>query len=114
LAQRDVYTPQVVVDGRAQAAGVRPDRVRALIRDAAAKRPAPPRVRFFASRFVRVDAGRAPKGGAEAWLVRYEPKAQKVEITEGENRGQTVTYVNPVRELVRLGGWTGARRTWEI
>lgn len=114
LSQRDVYTPQVIVDGRSQAAGVRPDKVQALIRQASKDRVRPPRLSIFASNFVRLEAGAAPKGGADVWLVRYEPKSEPVEVTEGESRGQTVAYANAVRELTRLGSWTGRRRTFAL
>jgi hypothetical protein len=36
---------------------------------------------------------------------------QPVEINRGENRGQTVTYRNVVRTHASLGEWTGAART---
>ncbi len=111
LSQRDVYTPQAIVDGRSQAPGTRTDKVQALVRQAAKDRPKPPRLSFFAGNFVRVESGTAPKGGAEIWLVRYEARPEPVEVTDGESRGETVAYVNAVRELTRLGSWTGRRRT---
>jgi hypothetical protein len=114
LSQRDVYTPQIIVDGRSQASGARADKVEALIKDAAKGRGKAPVMRFVAGRFVRVDAGQPIKGGAEVWLIRYEPKTEAVEVKDGEARGETVTYVNAVRELTRLGSWTGRRRTFVI
>lgn len=114
LAQRDVYTPQVIVDGRSQVSGARAETVDDLIRDAARSRAGAPQMRFFAGQFVRVEAGRAVRGGAEVWLVRYEVQPEAVEVKQGEARGQTVTYVNAVRELIRLGSWTGRRRTYAL
>ena len=114
LAQRDVYTPQVVVDGRGQAAGARADRIDALIRDAARGRATAPRLHFLSRRLVRVDAGPAPRGVAEVWLVRYEARPEPVEVRDGEARGERVTYVNAVRELTRLGTWSGRQRTFTL
>ena len=114
LSVRNAYTPQVVVDGRSEASGSRGERVEALVEAAEKVRPKAPRMSLFARRFVRVEAGQAPKGGAELWLVRYQPEAEAVEVTEGENRGETVRYVNAVRELTRLGSWTGGRRTYAL
>jgi hypothetical protein len=114
LGQRDVFTPQVVIDGRSQTAGTRADRVAALIQEAAKTRGHAPAMRFHAAGFLRIEGGAAPKGGAEAWLIRYEAKPEPVEVKSGENQGQQVAYTNVVRELTRLGSWTGKRRTYAL
>ncbi|MDB5429751.1 MAG: hypothetical protein JWP35_867 [Caulobacter sp.] len=107
LALREVYTPQVVVDGRAQAAGVHPERVGKLVDEAAALKRDPPQMVFQAGERIAVGSGRAPLGGADVWLVRYDPRVQEVAIKRGDNKGQTFVLRNVVRQLVRLGGWTG-------
>ena len=33
---------------------------------------------------------RAPKGGGEVWLVRYDPREQDVAVKSGDNKGQTI------------------------
>lgn len=107
LSLREPYTPQVVVDGRAEAPGLKTDRVDKLVRDAAKAPRNPPEVRFIAGRRVDVGSGRAPKGGAEVWLVRYDPREQDVAVKTGDNRGQTIVQKNVVREIRRLGAWRG-------
>jgi len=107
LSLHEPYTPQVVVDGRAQAPGLKTDRVDKLVRDAAKANPDPPQVRFGDSRRVYVGSGRAPPGGAEVWLIRYDPRAQEVAVKSGDNRGQTIVQKNVVREMKRLGAWRG-------
>lgn len=114
LGQRDVFTPQVVVDGRSQAAGTRLDRIVGLVTEAAKVRRRTPAIRFHGGGFVRIESGAVPKGGAEAWLIRYEVRPDPVEIKDGENRGETIAYTNVVRELTRLGSWTGRRRTYAL
>src|SRR5579864_1352125 len=52
LALRDVYTPQVVVDGRLQAAAVDRDAIDALIRDASHASVRAPRVALARGRFA--------------------------------------------------------------
>jgi len=42
LSLREPYTPQVVVDGRMQASGARPDRIDRLVKDAPKASPNPP------------------------------------------------------------------------
>ena len=108
LALREPYTPQVIVDGHAQAPGLKTDRVDRLVRDAAKAPHDPPEVRFMTGgRRVDVGSGRPPRGGAEVWLVRYDPREQEVAVKSGDNRGQTMVQKNVVREIKRLGGWRG-------
>jgi hypothetical protein len=45
---------------------------------------------------------------AMVWLVRYDPRTRQVPIRAGENGGRTLPHRNIVRELVKLGDWTGA------
>ena len=113
LALRDVYTPQVVVDGRLQAAAVDRETVEKLIRTAERQSGPPPRTLLTKTRFViRADA--APAGGATVWLVRYEPGDQSVRVLAGDNRGQTVVEHNVVRELLRLGIWRGQALSFRL
>lgn len=106
LALREPYTPQVVVDGAAQASGAKADKVDKLVADAAKARRDPPQVRFSGAR-VYVGSAHAPKGGGEVWLVRYDPREQDVTVKSGDNKGQTLVQKNVVRELTRLGAWRG-------
>lgn len=108
LRLRDVYTPQIVVDGRRQVSGARPPEVRAAVAEEAARRVWPPEVQFMASGGrVAVGSGDPPEGGADVWLVRYAPGPETVEVRDGDNRGQSVRHVNVVREIIRLGDWRG-------
>jgi len=107
LALREPYTPQVVVDGRAQAGGLQTDKVDKLIDQAAGEHPKPPQIAFVGGKRVDVGAGRPPRPGAEVWLVRYDPRQQDVMVKKGDNRGQTVEHINVVREITRLGSWKG-------
>jgi hypothetical protein len=115
LALREVYTPQVVVGGASEAAGIYPDRVDALIKaNGRAKRLPPPQIRQRSDGRIAVGSGRFPKGGAEVWLIRYDPNPQSVDIKRGENRGRAMVYRNVVRELVRLGSWSGKRKSFAL
>ena len=107
LALREPYTPQVVVDGRKQAAGRRAADVETLVREAIRQPRNPPDIRFVGQRRVDVGSGRPPAGGADVWLVRYDPREQGVAVRSGDNRGQTINHRNVVREVSRLGSWRG-------
>jgi len=112
LDLHDVYTPQIVIDGRLQAAANHPDEVDRLIKQAAHDHGAPPQIMAAHGARIEVGYGRAPKGGADVWLVRYDPREQKVVIRAGDNRGKTVVEHNVVRELTRLGVWKGRPKSF--
>ena len=114
LSLREPYTPQVIVDGRAQAPGLQPDRVDKLVRDAIHAPADPPQIHFFNRRRVDVGSGRAPRGGADVWLVRYDPRDQEVAIKSGDNRGKTVVQKNVVREMTKIGVWRGRATAFRL
>ncbi|MFI4966454.1 MAG: DUF1223 domain-containing protein [Caulobacterales bacterium] len=106
LALREPYTPQVVVDGMAQAAGAKTEKIDRLVADARKAPHRPPDIRFVDDR-VYVGSARPPRGGGEVWLIRYDPREQDVAVKSGDNKGQTLPEKNVVRELKRLGAWRG-------
>ncbi len=107
-----VSTPQTVVNGRATTPGGRMDEI-----DVLARRFGPvgaaPRV-SLTNDAARLGAGSAPRGGAEVWLVRYDPALIRVPVAAGENGGRTLPHRNVVKELVRLGAWTGAEARFAL
>ena len=106
LGVSEVYTPQVVVDGRAQAAAVKAVDVEKLIREARRMPFDPPQMRFRGQR-IAIGSGRHPKAGADIWLIRFDPREQDIEVKDGDNRGHTVVERNVVVELDKLGTWRG-------
>ncbi len=111
---QDVYTPQVIVAGLAQATGDNAAGVESLVAKALKQKSVGPKIRFHSAAKVEVGVGARPAGGAEVWLIRYDPKQQDVEIKDGDNRGKTVSRYDVVREFVRLGVWRGAPATYKI
>lgn len=114
LSLREPYTPQVIVDGRAQAAGLQTEKIEKLLDEAAAAPRNPPDMAFIGANRADVGSGRAPRGGAEVWLVRYDPRTVEVAVKKGENRGQTLVHRNVVRELKRLGTWKGRPTAYRL
>ena len=105
---RNVYTPQVVIDGRRQISGAEGPAVQTAVNEEAARRVFPPQVQFRESGdAVGVGSGRAPSGGADVWAVSYRPGTQTVTVAGGDNRGRAVRHINVVQSLTRLGEWTG-------
>jgi hypothetical protein len=111
---RDVYTPQVVIDGMVETSGAKPAAIEPLIAAQARLYRNPPDMETMGSNRVAVGTGRAPAGGAEVYLVRYEPRPTPVSVRSGENRGRTLEYRNVVRELVLLGPWAGRPRAYRL
>lgn len=107
LDLREPYTPQVVINGRAQVGGLRDEKIDKLVSDAAHASHREPDTAFIGKRRVDVGSGTVPRGGAEVWLVRYDPREQDVTVRTGDNRGQTVPHRNVVVEIKRLGAWRG-------
>lgn len=109
-----IYTPQMIVAGGESVEGNQPSAVLAAIKRAAA---APSPVTLDVERTAEGVTIRAVSSAPSAQagkveLVRYRPEAS-VDITRGENAGQSITYHNVVTELGVLGYWTG-EEPWEM
>lgn len=114
FALRDVPTPQMVVGGRVQASGAKAEAVEDLIKTAAKAPSNPPDMQFIGKTRVAVGSGPAPRGGGEVWMVRFDPREQDIAVKRGDNKGQTLVHKNVVRELVRLGPWSGKPRLYRL
>lgn len=110
LKHSQVYTPQVVVNGRIDTVGQSPAAIEAAIRQAPL--PAGPSLSLQAAA-VSI-AGAAPANPADVWLVRYDPNTVQAPIRRGENGGKTLPHRNVVRELTLLGQWRGGARSFAI
>ncbi|MGH6968496.1 MAG: DUF1223 domain-containing protein [Stellaceae bacterium] len=111
LNTRFVYTPQIVVDGTAQAVGSDEAKCDALIDAAEAKTEPRPtlalRWREDGALAVDVGAGESPAGEpATLWLIGYD-STHTTQVMRGENEGRTLTDFHPVRSYQRLGKWAG-------
>ena len=107
-----VYTPEVVVNGRATGVGVTVGEMEALARQAD-RGAGGPSLRFEGQQVV-VGQGTAPASGAEVWLALYDPKVVEVPVARGENAGHTLPHTHVVHGLVKLGAWTGAEARYAL
>jgi len=114
FALRDVPTPQVVVGGRVQASGAKAEAVEDLVKTAAKAPTNAPDMEFVGKTRVAVGSGPAPRGGGEVWLIRFDPREQQIAVRRGDNKGQTLVHKNVVRELVRLGPWSGRPKLYRL
>ena len=102
------------MDGHEEAQGLKTAEVDRLVRAAVAAPRNPPDIRFVGARRVDVGSGRVAKGGAEVWLIRYDPRAVEVQVKAGDNRGDTVVQKNVVRQIQRLGAWRGKPQAYRL
>jgi len=106
-----VWTPQVVVDGRTDVVGAQRGQIESALKTI---RPRTGPDLKLATDSVVVGAGVAPAAGADVWLVRYDPRTIEVAIRAGENTGRTIGHRNVVRQLVKLGKWSGTAATLKL
>ena len=114
LGLRDVYTPQLIVNGADQAPGDDPDAVDAVVAKARHARAHGPEIRIRRDGRVEIGAEAGRRRGAEVWLMRFDPHLHAVEVKAGDNRGATVADRNVVRQIVRLGTWSGDARGFKL
>jgi len=114
---RQVYTPQIVVNGSTHVLGSDHAAIeRAIVQTDrnAAIMSVPVLMSIGGSKLnVRVESSGRDHFGGEVWLCPLA-KSVQVQIGRGENRGRTVTYHNVVRRWVKLGDWIGTESTWSI
>ena len=112
---RDVYTPQVVVNGVTAVLGsdkAAIDEAIAKTRLDAAPLALALTVKIEGDKLTAsVPDAKDERKSGEVWLCPVTSKVA-VEITRGENRGKTITYHNVVRSWVKLGDWNGAAQTF--
>ncbi|QDF41259.1 DUF1223 domain-containing protein [Bradyrhizobium symbiodeficiens] len=115
---REVYTPQVVVNGSTHVVGSD----RAGIESAIGKSDkgtgvmsVPVTMSLEGKQInVSVAASNEPAiSHGEVWICSIA-KSVPIAITRGENRGQQVTYHNVVRNLLKVGDWTGRSESWTV
>jgi len=110
FSHKQVYTPQVVVNGRKEGVGAAPREFQALI--SGGERGGGPGLSLQAD---RVSIGARPTAAAaDVWLVRYDPRLVQVPIRRGENGGKTLPHRNVVKALVRLGAWKGEAASFAL
>lgn len=109
LGTGNVYTPQMVINGAAQAIGSHQGNIDKALAETARKLDAS-RVAVAArleGKRVVVEIGSVgPSVPATVWLAVVAPQMD-VEIKRGENRGRRITYHNVVRDISPVGMWSG-------
>ncbi|WP_407177903.1 DUF1223 domain-containing protein [Bradyrhizobium sp. STM 3562] len=114
---RDVYTPQAIVNGSAQVIGSDRAGIESAI-NATGKNgvmSVPVTMSLSGKQInVSVAASKVPLvTHGEVWICSIS-KAVPISIGRGENRGREITYHNVVRNLLKVGDWNGSPASWTV
>ena len=113
---RQVYTPQVVVNGKLHALGNDRASIERAIKDSSSKgnvMSVPVRM-SVAKGQITVSVPESPvESAGEVWICSVA-KEMPVAISRGENRGKEVIYHNVVRNWLKVGDWNGKASSWTV
>jgi hypothetical protein len=116
---RDVYTPQAVINGSLHVIGSDRESIENAIhatREEGGVMSIPVTM-TQSGKQLTVSVAAASKAPVaqhgEVWICSIS-KAVPISIGRGENRGQEITYHNVVRNLVKLGDWSGNSGSWTV
>jgi hypothetical protein len=116
---RDVYTPQVVVNGSTHLIGSDRAGIESAIADTkkADGVMSVPVTMTLAGKQINVSVAASNKSPAavhgEVWICSIS-KEVPISIGRGENGGRQVTYHNVVRNLLKVGDWNGSPGSWTV
>ena len=113
---REVYTPQVVVNGLVHVLGSDKAAIENAIAQTRDAKPLTLPVNVtVADETVTVDVPAATDNhtSGEVWLCPITRKAEVV-VGRGENRGRTLNYYNVARRWVKLGDWNGEAQKFSL
>jgi hypothetical protein len=101
FGRQEVFTPEVVVNGKADVVGRNRGELEALIDREGVNRVAEI---TYENGVIGIGAG---QGTGKVWLVRFDPNIVQVPIARGENGGRTLPHKDVVKQLAMLGEWSG-------
>jgi hypothetical protein len=102
LHHAEVYTPQVIVNGRADIVGSDRAALEHLI--AREANTSGPTLRLSDG---VLHLGTTTAGAYQIWLARFDPRIENISIARGENGGLTLPHKNVVKQLAKIGDWDG-------
>jgi hypothetical protein len=113
---REIYTPQAVVNGVAQTIGSDRAGIESAVAQSysnATPLSVPLALTVGNERVAVNIPARKDVASGEVWLCPVTASVA-VGIGRGENRGRTITYTNVVRKWIKLGTWSGKNETFTV
>jgi hypothetical protein len=107
LLGTEVYTPQLIIDGRSQAVGSEQAAVAGAIAAARAALTTGPSLTIARDKGDLCIAIGAADGIAQVLVVSFDG-AHVTVVGDGENSGRTLREVNVVRSIYAIGSWHGS------
>lgn len=112
---RDVYTPQMIVNGQRDVLGSDMKAIHKAI-EAGGETPLPLPIALDSASGVlsiRVGDAEIDADRASLWLM-VVARHEEVPVHEGENRGRRLTYHNVVRHMRPIGMWKGEAMSLDL
>lgn len=116
---RDVYTPQVIVNGERHLIGsdrVAIDKAMHETRQANDVMSVPVSMAVSGKQLnvtvTAASSGHTARQG-EIWICAVS-RAVPISIARGENRGREIVYHNVVRNWLKVGDWSGKTASWSV
>jgi hypothetical protein len=116
---RDVYTPQAIINGSIHVVGSDRAGIEGAIdeTDKTSGVMSVPVSMSVTGKQINVSVAASRSGAAamhgEVWICSIS-KAVPISIGRGENSGREVTYHNVVRNLLKVGDWNGSPGSWSV
>ena len=104
--EKRVYTPQMIVNGTHQFVGSHGSKVKAALKKADQSPIQYIEVMTKDPQTLRFTLPDMPEDAYRLWAFGYQRQLHQ-KIPRGENKGKSVTYVNPVVSYTNLGAWNG-------
>jgi hypothetical protein len=106
---RQIYTPQMVMNGMDHVVGSRPMKVMDLIRKESKRAPkADLQITRQGNQLQITASAKSGMTAAEIHVIRYTPE-ETVKIARGENAGRSITYSHIVKDWDVVGRWDGRK-----
>ncbi|WP_414472694.1 DUF1223 domain-containing protein [Microvirga sp. M2] len=117
-SDRQVFTPQMIVNGKKSCIGSDRAQIEKAIQMTAKGRPTLPVDIALTEQNGMIivsitETAEVAHREADVWVLPVL-RSQTVPIERGENKGRTVTYANVVRGLKRIGEWHGGSARFEL
>jgi hypothetical protein len=112
---REVYTPQAVINGAVHVVGSDREGIESAAAHTQGEAMSVPVSIKLADRQLNVSiaAGNEHADHGEIWVCAIS-KSIPIRIGRGENRGREVTYHNVVRNWLKVGDWSGKAASWSV
>ncbi|MDE1936067.1 thioredoxin family protein [Bradyrhizobium sp.] len=116
---RDVYTPQAIINGEVHVVGsdrAGIERAIGATRKSDGVMSVPVSMKLSGGHIMVsvADAGKTSAAThGEVWIYSIS-KAVPISIARGENHGRELTYYNVVRNVLKVGDWNGTAGSWTV